>query len=270
LYFTILSNNVAAALVVRTSGTVECYANGSTAFVSLDGVMFPTVWNRSQWIVPEWDNNWIGQSGFPGDFVYVWTRDDGLSYITGRMLASASGGGFLVVPERARIDREGVLLDAFGFGISRYELGRPSNGAWMTYNAGGLSATHQIGGMTWFANSGRHLESRWIDLPFDSNGQNFDTNIEGTRTYQKCQYMKDHHGVVWLRGLADTVTSSAPPNLLATLPVGYRPVGGTVIFSKITSADVQGRIDVTTSGQIQQIIGTDWINLTGIHFRAEA
>jgi hypothetical protein len=82
-------------------------------------------------------------------------------------------------------------------------------------------------------------------------------------------FWKDKEGVVHLRGLVGN-PAPVPINgtLLCTLPPGYRPSGGTHIFS-VTNNNQMARIDIAADGSviIASITSNVWLNLTGISFR---
>lgn len=83
-------------------------------------------------------------------------------------------------------------------------------------------------------------------------------------------FWKDKEGVVHLQGLAgNPAPVPIDGTLLFTLPPGYRPSNGTVIFSVLNN-DQLGRIDIGDNGNviIASISSNAWINLTGISFRA--
>lgn len=87
--------------------------------------------------------------------------------------------------------------------------------------------------------------------------------------YAPPAFWKDKEGVVHLRGL---IRNAAPVpingQLLFTLPSGYRPSGGRLMFTVNNNNDM-GRIDIATNGDvvIENIVSNTWLNLTGISFR---
>jgi hypothetical protein len=82
-------------------------------------------------------------------------------------------------------------------------------------------------------------------------------------------FWKDKEGVVHLQGLAGNL-APVPVNgtLLFTLPIGYRPSGGTLIFSVLNN-NQPARIDIGSNGNVTIAFLTSnaWLNLTGISFR---
>jgi hypothetical protein len=87
--------------------------------------------------------------------------------------------------------------------------------------------------------------------------------------YAPPAYWKDKEGVVHLRGLIRN-PAPVPVNgtLLFTLPPGYRPTGGRLMFAVINNNNM-GRIEVSIDGDVtaEFITSNAWINLTGISFR---
>lgn len=71
--------------------------------------------------------------------------------------------------------------------------------------------------------------------------------------------------VIILRGLA---AGPAAPSVIGTLPVGFRPVVGTEIWS-VVGNNAFARVDVGTNGNITLQIGAgNFVNLSGIWFVA--
>jgi hypothetical protein len=98
------------------------------------------------------------------------------------------------------------------------------------------------------------LQNGWI--PFGSG-------------YASPGFWKDKEGIVHLQGLARNI-NPVPINgvILFTLPAGYRPSGGRLMFS-INNNNGVGRIDIASDGDvtIEYITSNAWINLTGVSFR---
>ncbi|MCP4712344.1 MAG: hypothetical protein GY869_27295 [Planctomycetes bacterium] len=84
--------------------------------------------------------------------------------------------------------------------------------------------------------------------------------------YNAAGYFKDSVGVVHLRGL---VKSGSVGQVIFTLPVGYRPAGR-AIHPVMTYLNVMGRVDITASGEVILIYGSNaWVSLENITFRAD-
>jgi hypothetical protein len=82
-------------------------------------------------------------------------------------------------------------------------------------------------------------------------------------------FWKDKEGVVHLQGLIGNA-APVPINgtILFTLPTGYRPPNGILIFSVLNNNQL-GRIDILGDGSViaANISSNAWINLSGISFR---
>jgi hypothetical protein len=100
----------------------------------------------------------------------------------------------------------------------------------------------------------------WIAPTFGTNWGNFGSG------YNTAGYYRDGDGIVHLRGLV-TGGSYSDTATLFTLPAGFRP-GGRCLFS-INSNNAHGRLDITSDGRVIPYIGSSWISLDGISFKAE-
>jgi len=85
------------------------------------------------------------------------------------------------------------------------------------------------------------LRTAWTAVTFNGNWANYGNG------YQGVQYRKEGDRV-WLRGQA--VAGATPPNLILTLPVGFRPVASALMMVDDTSAGHSSRIDISTGGTI--------------------
>ena len=100
----------------------------------------------------------------------------------------------------------------------------------------------------------------WIAPTFGTNWVNYGGS------YNTAGYYRDGDGVVHLKGLV-TGGSYSSSALLFTLPAGFRPVGRCV-FS-IISNQAHGRLDINTNGNVIPYVGSSWLSLDGISFKAE-
>ena len=101
----------------------------------------------------------------------------------------------------------------------------------------------------------------WQSLQLQNTWANFDTE------YNSAQYTKTKAGVVVVKGLVKRTGGGAiGGELIGTLPVGYRPEGGSLLFGT-SSAGNTGRVDVSTSGSITIVDGNSaWFSLDTIQF----
>lgn len=77
-------------------------------------------------------------------------------------------------------------------------------------------------------------------------------------------YMKDSLGFVHLNGI---ITGGSYPSTAFTLPAGYRPA---LSLNLATSSNAAfGEIQVLNTGVITAAVGSSWISLSGLTFKAE-
>jgi hypothetical protein len=101
---------------------------------------------------------------------------------------------------------------------------------------------------------------KWIALPFVNAWVSYDS------TYNTGAYYRDGDGVVHLRGLIKSGTSTT----ICTLPIGFRPEGR-VLTRCISNGYPASRIDITTSGVVtleHSTYNAGWVGLDGISFKA--
>lgn len=84
--------------------------------------------------------------------------------------------------------------------------------------------------------------------------------------YSTPQYTKTRSGAVVVKGMIRKTTSASSRETIATLPDGYLPDGGDLIFGT-SSSNASARVDVTIDGRITFVVGTiDWISLDTIRY----
>jgi N-acetylneuraminic acid mutarotase len=86
--------------------------------------------------------------------------------------------------------------------------------------------------------------------------------------YAAVGYYKDKMGRVYLRGMVNNVSN--PSGLVVfTLPTGYRPTSGKLVFTTTSNASM-GRIDIAANGDVIINLGlAGWTSLDGISFKAD-
>lgn len=101
-------------------------------------------------------------------------------------------------------------------------------------------------------------------LPFGANWGNYGT------TWEDASYSR-HGRVVRLQGLVTKSGTPAAADVIATLPVGFRPAED-LIFAAISGStpEVAGRVDVHANGTVTWQRGStteqDYTSLSGISF----
>ena len=83
----------------------------------------------------------------------------------------------------------------------------------------------------------------WIAFPFAGGYANYGGS------FQTCQYMKDQHGIVHLRGL---LTGPGGSVTVGTLPVGFRPLQNQLMHGvgDYAGGQLPMRLDVTSGGSV--------------------
>lgn len=154
-------------------------------------------------------------------------------------------------------------LSISGVGISRAERQIALQSA-TTVNVG-LSASQSAGGRD-VARTGTLRASRlvanaptntpiWTPLAFKNGWTNYGN------TYAEGAYTKTSAGLVALKGLVKSGSS----NVIAVLPVGYRPASN-IIF-EVASNSAAGRLDIYPDGSVYMYVGVNsWFSLEGISF----
>lgn len=79
-------------------------------------------------------------------------------------------------------------------------------------------------------------------------------------------YTKTRSGLVLLRGVLKKSSAVASGDAIATMPVGYRPDGGSLMFSN-SSNNASGRIDVTAAGVVSVYAGNaTYVSLDSVRY----
>ncbi len=100
-------------------------------------------------------------------------------------------------------------------------------------------------------------------VTFTNGWANYDSGTE----YGPVGYYKDAMGIVHLRGLAAGGTIGQN---MFTLPAGFRPSAGILIFTTISTANTSAaRVHIRTDGTVAALGGGNgWIVLSGLSFIA--
>jgi hypothetical protein len=110
----------------------------------------------------------------------------------------------------------------------------------------------------------------WVQVPFATNFQNYDTT-----QYGPCMYTKDRLGFVHLRGLFYCTAAAAPAvsTVIFNLPKGFWPAREEIFM--VYSGIGVVRVDAMQDGSFQWVfvhIGTytanNYYNLAGVHWHA--
>lgn len=88
-------------------------------------------------------------------------------------------------------------------------------------------------------------------------------------TYSTPAYTKTRAGIIVLKGMIKKAGTAAAVSAetAATLPAGYRPEGGRIMFGATINSNAAGRIDVATDGSVVVNNGnTGWTSLETVRF----
>lgn len=273
-YFTVAaSNGVHAEISISTSGSVNYVAGGTgAAWLSLEGIVFPTTWNPAAWHNLTLENDWEVVSTNPGTHVYAYLRDDGWVWLRGRITdgpaATATFHIAVILPERSTMGFKCDLMTAYSVGVVRLDVGgseasynrRPNRMVFVNHNELAHAAGVVLGGMNWWGQLA--FDTVWWGLDYRNGWAayvNTDHHVGG--------YHRDAHGRVHLRGVI--TAASATSDTAFVLPVGYRPAKSAV-FPAIRQPDTHTRVDVNPDGTVEVVgRGTSWVSLSGIHFQAD-
>ena len=117
------------------------------------------------------------------------------------------------------------------------------------------------------------LSPMWLEIgdpgsvPFSANWTNFASGFESVA------FRKDEEGMVHLKGFAKS-SVAANPNVIFTLPVGYRPKATTYFTCPSSGAVAPANVQVTSNGGVGVMTNNPAANgglaLDGIRFQAEA
>ena len=101
----------------------------------------------------------------------------------------------------------------------------------------------------------------WTNLVLQNNWSAYNSG------YSTPSYIKTSDGVVVLKGLISNSGTPTDGQIIATLPVGYRP-SGALIFPASTAPTSYARLDVDASGNIIYRAGgsASWLSLDNIRF----
>lgn len=171
-------------------------------------------------------------------------------------------------------------------GADNYDVRyRVNGGAWSGINnvAGGAT-THSYNGAEVFRD-----DTVTIEVTAKQGSTPITTVSEATATIPKwtecemqngwtdyhpawsgAEFTKTSAGVVMMRGMikAGTTTSGT---VICTLPSGFRPDNGTLIFFTATAGTTAGRLDVETDGDILYRVGhASWESLSAITFATDS
>lgn len=267
VYATVFSANVTGYIRITTAGVVSMPAGGGTGSVSLDGITFPTAWNRAAWRVVRFQNGWESNGILADATPEIFVRDDGWCWMKG---SAFDGTANAVLGELSQecFGREN------GFTLAAYTSAAASNvPAQIDIHYSGeivfresISSPLILGNMYWFGSNSIGV-SGFTDAALLNGWVHHST---GPIQPPLPGYYKDHFGVVHLQGVANGAGKSA--NTIFNLPAGYRPLETQIFVAKPDDFST-GRVDVDAGGDVIYVAGsggtTGQFSLQQVSFRAE-
>ena len=103
---------------------------------------------------------------------------------------------------------------------------------------------------------------KWMPLPLQPTWDTISLATLGLPSAQAPQYRKDPFGRVFLRGILE---SAAPTNVVAVLPLGYRPPEF-VASTAFAGGVLQRNVAVFNDGRVFVVTPTSVVSLDGISF----
>lgn len=262
--FSIISNDVAAVLQIKANGEVNMSAGGSTSYVSLDGITFPTksFWDKAYgtdlWAYVLMQGGWNESVSDDGK-LQVFLRPDGWNWLKGEMSGGTSPGAFMFLPESARL-KHGQMVAGTAIGSSQIQLERAGTGFHVT----GTNNANTLDGIHWWSDRSYHMQE-WVAASFINSWANYDPGSGGN--WQDVQYQKDSFGVTHIRGLADGAGKSS--NIMFNLPVGYRPLEKKIFHTVKNIAGSTARLDVYPNGDVEGVNAVTDFHSCNVLFKAE-
>lgn len=281
----VLGGDANAAVNISVNGTVHAVQGGSAAYVSLDGIAWPTkdAWERDRdalWFpIQRARAGWIADNSDVNLFPMIYRRPDGWRYIKGNVRNGSAGVGVGVsmelMPEDTIAYSEVLCGREDGVGMIRFDLNGQSGDMERTTKT---NLTVMVGNH-YFARRGENFfgidptyphksMQVWTDVTFLNGWRNFSVLDD---QWRNVQYFRDDFGIVHIRGMAlgDLKTGLT----VFQLPPGYRPAAKTV-FGTTRAAPPnpgqQGRVNVFPNGDVECSLATaDWHSLSSIAFKAE-
>lgn len=265
MYATVHSGTGGAArLRITTAGVASTTDGGSTTYLSLNGVTFPTAWNEAAWPVLRLLGSWFHDPLSEGSTPEMFVRDDGWCWVKGIVADTvAAATDICTLPEDGFLRRLDQMLSAYtsaGVFNVGHRVDVQHTGSMRHQNATATALT--IGNMNWFGAPSTPVID-WTDAALAGGWSHY----TATGSFQVPGYYKDHFGVVHLRGLG--TSANANPTTAFTLPVGYRPAQDQP-FIAMGNSNLSGRCDVLANGQVQRIAGNaGFFSFDNISFRAD-
>lgn len=280
--FLTVSNSSLAYIQISLDGSINVIygGSGSNAYVTLDGIMFPTWDNDDLRLQPDYGTtiNSFGSDLTQDQDAPAWYYDAVNKHVYGmNQIYAGSFSGSTIVSRHAAL-----LPVAKSQSIYAVYNMNGATATWMEWRANGDS----FGGNTLFQNQGNPVTfaiPKMIIWPTQEAAKlytavtfanSWTDYLSHERQFGPCGYYKDYEGRVHLKGLIKQTSGTGVANISGntlpsfTLPAGYRP-GKRCLFPSF-GGNSFARTDVLPDGTVIVETGNQsYHSLAGIYFYAE-
>lgn len=257
--FAVASADISATLTVNSDGTVVASSNISAAWVSLNTVAFQPS-SFSSWTNMTMINGYSNR-GLAGDPPFSWATDTAQRVqVQGALTPGTQTDGTIINSAPLAAANRVPLYQHIG-------IRSGGNG----YNLIGVGADGYFSAKGGSAGSAYFTNFMYLPTSYSGTWTTMTLNngwVAYSASYSTLQYTKTSDGMVTLRGLIRSGTTTAG-TLIAVLPAGFRPAKGILIDS--TCAAVFCRLDISNIGAITASTGVSaaYTSFDGITFLAE-
>ncbi len=106
------------------------------------------------------------------------------------------------------------------------------------------------------------MATSWVPVTYANGWTDFGGGYRGA------EYMRDAFGIVHFRG---AVAAGGASTINVALPVGFRPVGGGMVFAQMATGGSVNQVQVHTDGTITDDVALpSFLSLDGITYEADA
>lgn len=256
LVFTTSTNaNVYSRVDVDTDGNIMA-AKADNGWVSLEGIHFiPDNGRYTQNLLLPFDNGWtsyVQKHGSNYAEPSYATDDSGRIHLQGVASGGTTTTNTVIVPLPSNTLPE--LYMHFPAGNNTYTH--------ISVNDDGVLAKNGSNGYLSFqAMYYPESTGTWSDLSLQHGWRQYHSS------YSSPQYIKASDGLVSIKGLIKSGSTGAG-TVIATLPVGYRPLARSLFA--VVSSNAWGRLDIQPNGDLLFQSGSNgWFSLDGVTFYAD-
>lgn len=258
---TITNSNVYARVYVDPDGSV-IIVKADTGWLSLNGIYFTTTGAVSYTNATPFYNSWNNYTAiYGGNYAPASYGQDSVGRVHTRGLVAGGSlsSGLRIVSLPGTMIPSGVMIhpsesnNYAGIQIDN-RTGTQSPGIQAAYGGSVYLSLQSMFYPSSFAG--------WTNITYQNSWAYYGSPFTTAR------YTKSSDGIVSLTGLIKSGSTTADA-IIATLPAGYRPGSGRMLYG-IISNGAQGRLDIDTSGNLRFQAGSNvWFSLDGVHFIGE-